>query len=288
VLAARTPTLPASIAPVLVGTGAAAGAGALHPWAALAALVGALAIQIGTNFHNDVLDFLHGADTSQRRGPKRATQAGLLTPRQVLVGAYVTFAVAAIAGVYLVARGGWPILIAGLLSIASGIAYTAHPIRLGYRGLGDLFVFIFFGVVAVVGTDYVQTGALRAAAVYASMVPGALATAILVANNLRDIDTDRAVGKRTLAVRVGPAATRVEYVLCMALAFATPAVMRWKGLIGPWFWLPWLAAPLGAVLVHTILTRRESAWLVWALKRTARLLLIVSALFAIALGGGTR
>jgi 1,4-dihydroxy-2-naphthoate octaprenyltransferase len=201
----------------------------------------------------------------------------------MLTGAYAAFGVAAIAGLYLVARGGWPILIAGLLSIASGVAYTAHPIRLGYRGLGDVFVFVFFGVVAVVGTDYVQTDALRLVALYASVVPGALATAILVANNLRDIETDRAAGKRTLAVRLGPAATRAEYVLCLGLAFATPAVMRALGLIGSWFWLPWLSAPLGAILVYTLFTRSEGPWLVWVLKRTARLLMIYSALFAIAL-----
>ncbi len=283
VLAARVATLPAAIAPVLVGTGAAAGAGAFHPWAALAALAGALAIQIGTNFHNDVLDFLHGADNAERRGPQRATQSGLLTPRQVLTGSFVAFGVAAIAGAYLVTRGGWPILIAGFLSVASGIAYTAHPIRLGYRGLGDLFVFVFFGVVAVVGTDYVQTGTLRLVALYASVVPGALATAILVANNLRDIDTDRAAGKRTLAVRLGPAATRAQYALCVAVAFAMPAVMRLEGLIGAWFWLPWLSAPLGGFLVYTIVTRSEGPWLVWVLRRTARLLMIFSALFAIAL-----
>jgi 1,4-dihydroxy-2-naphthoate polyprenyltransferase len=282
-VAARTPTLPAAIAPVLVGTGAAAGAGAFHPWAALAALAGAVAIQVGTNFHNDVLDFLHGADTTERRGPQRATQSGLLTPRQMLTGAYAAFGVAAIAGIYLVARGGWPILIGGLVSIASGMAYTAHPIRLGYRGLGDLFVFVFFGVVAVVGTDYVQTGALRLVALCASVVPGALATAILVANNLRDIDTDRAAGKRTLAVRLGRSATRVEYAVLVILAFATPAAMRLLGMIGSWFWLPWLTAPLGGFLIYTLFTRNEGQWLVWVLKRTARLLMIFSALFAIAL-----
>jgi 1,4-dihydroxy-2-naphthoate octaprenyltransferase len=271
---------------VLVGTGAAAGAGALHPLAALAALVGALAIQIGTNYHNDALDFLHGADTAQRRGPQRATQSGLLTPRQVLTGSYACFGIAALAGLYLMALRGWPILAAGALSIASAIANTPNPFRLGYRGLGDLFVFIFFGVIAVVGTDYAQTGAIRPVALLASVPVGLLATAILVANNLRDVDTDRAAGKRTLAVRLGAPATRVQYALCVLGALVIPAIMRAAGLIGPWFWLPWLAAPLMAYLVYVVYAHGEGPWLVWTLKRTARLLLIFSALLAIGLARG--
>jgi 1,4-dihydroxy-2-naphthoate octaprenyltransferase len=286
VLGARVSTLPASISPVLVGTAAAAGAGAFRPLAALAALIGAVAIQIGTNYSNDALDFLHGADTPRRRGPARVTQSGLLAPRQVLIGSYACFGVAALAGLYLVALRGWPILVAGLLSIGAGIAYTAHPFRLGYRGLGDVFVFVFFGVVAVVGTDYVQTGAVRAAAVLASCAPGLLTVAILVANNLRDIETDRAAGKRTLAVRLGLPATRVQYALCLLGALAVPGIMRAVGMVGPWFWLPWLTAPLMILLAHTVFTRTEGAWLIVVLKRTARLTLIHSALFAIALAQG--
>ncbi|MDR7419001.1 MAG: 1,4-dihydroxy-2-naphthoate polyprenyltransferase [Armatimonadota bacterium] len=285
-LAARVPTLTAAVSPVLVGTAAAAGSGAFQALPALAALAGALAIQVGTNYSNDALDFLHGADTSQRRGPARATQSGLLTARQVLLGSYACFGVAALAGLYLVALRGWPILVAGLLSIAAGVAYTANPFRLGYRGLGDVFVFVFFGVVAVAGSDYVQTGAVRGAALLASVAPGLLAVAILVANNLRDLETDRAVGKRTLAVRLGAPATRVQYALCLLGALAVPGVMRAAGMAGPWFWLPWLTAPLVAALVYTVSTRTEGAWLVWALKRTARLQLIHSALFAIALAKG--
>jgi 1,4-dihydroxy-2-naphthoate octaprenyltransferase len=280
------PTLTASVAPVLVGTAAAAGAGTFQIAPALAALLGAVAIQVGTNYNNDALDFLHGADTVQRRGPTRVTAAGLLSARQVLIGSYVCFGIAAAAGVYLIALRGWPVLVAGVLSIACAVAYTANPFRLGYRGLGDLFVFIFFGVIAVVGSDYAQTGAVRAQAVLAAIPVGLLAVAILVANNLRDIDTDRAAGKRTLAVRLGAQATRVQYALCMGASLAVPAVMRAAGLLGDWFWVPWLGAPLAGILTYVVFTRHDGASQVWALKRTARFLLVFSALLALALARG--
>lgn len=286
VLAARVPTLTAAVSPVLVGTAAAAGAGIHHPLPAFAALLGAVAIQIGTNYSNDALDFLHGADTPRRRGPTRVTASGLLSPQQVLIGSYACFGVAALAGAYLVALRGWPLLVVGLLSIGAGIAYTANPFRLGYRGLGDLFVFIFFGVVAVVGSDYVQTASVRPAAVLASIPVGLLATAILVANNLRDVDTDRAAGKRTLAVRFGVPVTRAQYALCLLGALLVPGIMRATGLAGPWFWLPWLTAPLMGLLAMDVFTRTDGPSLVLVLKRTARLLLIFSALFAIALVRG--
>jgi len=287
VLAARVPTLTAAVAPVLVGTAAAAGDGMFAPLPAFAALIAAVSIQIAANLHNDALDFLQGADTAGRLGPARATQAGLLSARQVLVGAYLCLGVAAAAGIYLVVLRGWPLLVVGLASIAAALAYTASPLRLGYRGLGDLFVFLFFGVVAVVGSDYVQSGEIRAVAVAASVPVGLLASAILVLNNLRDIDTDRAAGKRTLAVRLGPRATRAQYVFCLAGAMAAPAVMRLAGLLGPWFWLPWLAAPTMVGLVRTVLRHDAAAALVEALKRTARLLLVYGALLAASLLRGS-
>ncbi|MGQ0568069.1 MAG: 1,4-dihydroxy-2-naphthoate polyprenyltransferase [Armatimonadota bacterium] len=282
-LAARIPTLTAAVAPVLVGTAAAAGSGAYEPWPALAALVGAICIQIGANFSNDAFDFLHGADTSHRLGPARVTQSGLLSAREVLAGAYLCYGVATLAGVYLVMLRGWPLALAGVLSIAASLSYTAGPVRLGYRGLGDLFVFLFFGLIGVVGSDYVQTGSIRPQAVAAAVPVGLLTTAILIVNNLRDIETDRAAGKRTLAVRLGAASTRVEYLLCLAGALATPGVMRLTGLIGDWFWLPWLTAPLMWMLARTIRERSDAPSLNRALRRTARLLLIYSALFAISL-----
>lgn len=287
VLAARVPTLTAAVAPVMVGTAAAAGDGMFAPLPAVAALIAAVCIQIATNFHNDALDFLQGADTPHRLGPARATQAGLLSARQVLVGAYLCLGIASAAGIYLVALRGWPLLVVGLMSMAAALAYTASPLRLGYRGLGDLFVFLFFGVVAVVGSDYVQSGSIRAVAVVASVPVGLLAAAILVLNNLRDIETDRAAGKRTLAVRLGPRATRAQYVFCLAGAAAAPAAMRLAGLLGPWFWLPWLAVPTMVGLVSTVLRREDAPALVGALKRTARLLLIYGALLAAGLLRGS-
>lgn len=287
-MAARVPTLPAAVAPVLVGTAAAAGDGVFLPLPALAALAAAVLIQVGTNLHNDAADFVRGADTAQRRGPLRATQSGLLAPRQVLAGAYACFGVAAAFGLYLVALRGWPLLVAGVLSIAAAVGYTSGPWPLGYRGLGELFVFLFFGVVAVVGSDYVQTGAVRAVALAASVPVGMLSTAILVLNNLRDIDTDRAAGKRTLAVRLGRRATRWQYLGCLAVALAAPAVMRAAGLLGPLFWLPWLLAPMMAGLGRTVMREAEAPALIWALKRTALVLLVYGALLASALLAGPR
>lgn len=288
VLAARIPTLPAAVAPVLVGTAAAAGSGAFSALPAVAALVASLSIQIGTNLSNDAYDFLHGADRAVRLGPPRATASGLLSPKEVLTGAYVCYGVAALAGLYLVMLRGWPILAAGLLSVAASLAYTAGPWPLAYRGLGDLFVFIFFGIIGTVGSDFVQTGLVRPQAVWASVAVGLLTVAILVVNNLRDIETDRAAGKRTLAVRWGVRGTRLEYAGCLAGALAVPGIMRAVGVLGDRFWLPWLAVPLAGVLARTVLWRLDAPALNQALGRTARLLLLYSALLALALVlGGT-
>lgn len=218
--AIRPRTLSASIAPVLVGTALAAADGVLHLPAALAALLGALAIQIGTNLHNDFEDAARGADGPDRLGPQRATAMGWLRPRQVLAAAVASFGFALLVGVYLVARGGWPIVALGLASLVSGWAYTGGPRPLAYVGLGDLFVFAFFGVAAVVGTYYVQGLETCAAAWWLGVGVGALSTAILAVNNLRDRSSDRAAGKRTLAVRLGPGAVRAEYTLCLGVAFA--------------------------------------------------------------------
>ncbi len=280
VLAARLPTLPAAVAPVLVGTAAAAHEGRFHLLSALGALVVSLAIQIGTNFSNDAFDFLRGADTTRRLGPPRATQSGLLSARAVLMGAFLCFGLAALVGIYFVTRYGWPVLVAGLLSIGSGLAYTGGPWPLGYHGLGELFVFVFFGVVAVVGTAYVQTGGPSALALAAAVPVGLLCSAILVINNLRDIDTDRAAGKRTLAVRMGPSATRALYLCCLAAAVVAPAAMRLAGLTGRWFWLPWLALPEILYLGHLVWRGRDAPSLIAGLKRTARLHLVYGVLLA--------
>jgi 1,4-dihydroxy-2-naphthoate octaprenyltransferase len=212
-LAARPKTLPAAAAPVIVGSAAAFVDGAFQPLPALAALLAALLLQIGANLANDVFDFHKGADTQERLGPVRVTQSGMLSPEQVMGGMWVTFGLAALLGLYLAWVGGWPIILIGVASIAAAILYTGGPFPFGYYGLGDLFVFIFFGLVAVCGTYYIQVAALTPLAIWSSIPMGLLITAILVVNNLRDIDTDRQAGKRTLAVRLGTEGARWEYVL---------------------------------------------------------------------------
>jgi 1,4-dihydroxy-2-naphthoate octaprenyltransferase len=278
-VAARVPTLTASVAPVLVGTAAAVRAGHVHPLFALAALCVSVSIQAGTNLYNDALDFLRGADTPQRRGPTRVTQSGLLSSRQVLTGAYACFGLAGIVGLYFVGLYGWPVLVAGLLAIAAGLGYTGGPWPIGYHGLGELFVFLFFGVLAVVGSAYVQTGSIGLLAIAASVPVGLLATAILVLNNLRDIESDRAAGKRTLAVRIGPGATRALYICCLIGAAAAPGAMRAARLTGAWFWLPWLAVLPLASVARTVWQRPDAAALNKALKQTAELHLLFALLF---------
>ncbi len=229
VLAARPKTLPVSIGPVLVGTAVAYVEGSLRVGPALAAAFGALMLQIGSNLANDVFDFEKGADTEARIGPPRAAQLGLLSPDALKRGMFVVFALATLAGVYLSWVAGPVILAVGAISILAAIAYTGGPYPLGYHGLGDLAVFVFFGLVAVVGTTFVQTGDLPRLAWLCAIPVGALATTILVVNNLRDVDTDVAAGKRTLAVRFGRAGARAEWGALAAIAYLTP-VGLWLGL----------------------------------------------------------
>ena len=273
ILAARPRTLTAAIVPVFVGTAVAAAHGAMRPVPALAALFAAICIQIGTNFANDYHDFQRGADTHERVGPRRVTQSGLVAPRTVRAAALWTFGVAFVVGIYLAAVGGWPILVTGLASIAAGWAYTGGPWPFGYHGLGDLFVFVFFGLVATVGTTYVQMHAVPPAAWIAAVPVGALATAILAVNNLRDIATDARAGKRTLAVRLGASATRAEYVLLLVVAFAAPLVLA--AVARPWVLLPLAALPFAATPLRLVFRARGAA-----LGATARLQLVYGALLA--------
>jgi 1,4-dihydroxy-2-naphthoate octaprenyltransferase len=281
-LASRPQTLLVGIVPVVVGTAIAHGQGGFHLRAALAALLGAVAIQLGTNFANDLFDFKQGADTDERVGPPRAAQLGLLSTRALAVGMAICFAFATFVGTYLVARSGWPIVVIGVLSILSGIAYTGGPYPLGYNGLGDLFVFVFFGPVAVGGTAYVQLGALPTVALVAAVPVGALATAVLVVNNTRDEKTDVRCGKRTLVVRFGHLFGVVEYALLLLSAYVAAALIPLLDLGSPWALLPWLSAPLALRLASRI-ARDEGAALNPSLGATARLLAIFGLLFAIGL-----
>lgn len=277
-LAARPKTLPVGAAPVVVGTAAAAGAGAFQPLAAGAALLGALLIQIGTNLVNDAADFARGADGPDRLGEARAVASGLLSPRAVWVAAALAFAGAAGVGVYLVAVGGLPILLVGLAGILAGVAYTAGPFPLAYRGLGDLFAFAFFGVVAVAGTFYVQAGHVTAPVVAAGAALGALAAAVLDVNNVRDLVQDERAGKRTLAVRLGRPLARAYYAALLGAAYATIAVLAALRL-GPLGLLPLATLPLAWRLVRVVATREDGPSLNAALAGTARLLLLASALW---------
>jgi 1,4-dihydroxy-2-naphthoate octaprenyltransferase len=282
VLASRPRTLPAAIAPVLVGTALAIQAGVFYWPAALAALVVSLALQIGANFANDLGDFHRGADTPERVGPTRATSAGLISPAAMSAGMWVAFGAAAAAGLYLVVRGGWPALIVGAASILAGLAYTLGPLPLGYVGLGDLAVFLFFGLVGVVGTYYVQALDVTPLAFVAAAPVGALVTAILVVNNIRDADTDRRAGKRTLAVRFGRRGARIEYVALLVAAYATPFILLFGFRLTPWALLPLLTLPLAYQLTRTVLTVLGPA-LNKALAGTARLAVLFAALLALGL-----
>jgi 1,4-dihydroxy-2-naphthoate octaprenyltransferase len=281
VLAARPKTLPAAISPVIAGTALAAADGGFRLLPALAALAGALLLQIGSNIANDYFDYLKGADTAERIGPTRVTAGGLLPPAAVRRGMVVVFGAAVGVGLYLVVVGGWPIIAVGVASILAALAYTGGSKPYGYAGLGDLFVFLFFGVVAVAGTYYVQTLALTPAALLVSLPVGALITAVLVVNNLRDVETDRRAGKRTLAVRWGRHGARREFAALLAVAYLTPLLLLAAGR-SAWVLLPWLTVPLAWGLWQTVRRAEDGPTLNHALAGTARLGLLFS--LALALG----
>jgi len=281
-LATRPKTLPAAVAPVAVGTAVAYDHGGFAPGPALGALAVALLIQIATNYANDYFDFVHGADTEERIGPTRAVQSGLLTPGQMLAGTVVVFALAALAGAYLVTVAGWPMVWVGLASIAAGVWYTGGGRwSMGYLGLGDLFAFAFFGPVAVATAAFVQTLEWLPEAFLASLPMGFLITAILVVNNYRDVDTDRTSGKRTVAVRFGRGFSRAEWSVLVVAAFLT-APLHWRlGWEGPWVLLPLAALPLAAPPLGKLLREPDGPRLNQALAETARLLLAYGILYAI-------
>ncbi len=281
-MASRPRTLTAAIAPVAAGTGLAHMHGGFALLPALAALVAAMLIQVGTNLANDYYDYQKGGDDEGRLGPVRVTQAGLIEGRNVLRGAFLAFALSTGLGVFLALVAGWPVVVIGVACIASGIAYTAGPWPLGYHGLGDLFVFVFFGLVAVAGTSYVQVLEFRPDSLTAGVALGAASTAILVVNNLRDMETDARAGKRTLAVRIGRRWTKVQYVVLVVLtAVVPPAGMALHGW-SPWVLLSLCALPAVAGPLRLVLTYREPASLNRGLAGTARL----PGLFGVLLGLG--
>jgi 1,4-dihydroxy-2-naphthoate octaprenyltransferase len=280
-LAARPRTLAVAVGPVAVGTAVAASEGGARLLPALAALLGAMLLQLGSNFANDVFDFEKGADTDERIGPPRATQLGLLTPAEMRQGMWLVFCAAVVVGLYLVAVAGWPIVAIGLLSIAAALAYTGGPWPFGYHGLGDPMVFLFFGVIAVVGTTYVQTGACSSQALLASLPVGALATATLVVNNVRDMHTDRKTGKRTLAVRLGPRMARLEYAGLVGFAYWMLPVFLYAAERSIWIGLPLLTLPRACRLIDQVFRHGDGPSLNQALGGTAQLGLAYSLLLAV-------
>jgi 1,4-dihydroxy-2-naphthoate octaprenyltransferase len=281
-LAARPKTLPASVAPVLVGAALALHSGTVNWLAALACLLTALLLQIGANLANDYFDYFRGADAGERLGPLRVTQAGLVSPAQMRQAMVLVFGLALLPGAYLLAVGGWPVLAIGLTSILAALAYTGGPLPFGYYGLGDGFAFLFFGPVAVCGTQFVLSGNVTALGLGASLPMGWLVTAILVVNNLRDMDSDRRVNKRTLATRLGETATRWEYALLLGGAFAVPAILAAGGVARHGVWITFGALILVPRLLRTIFTQRGRP-LNAALAGTGQLTLVYAILFSIGL-----
>jgi len=280
--AARPRTLPAAIAPVLTATALAAYEGKFALLPALTCLVFALLIQIGTNFANDYYDYIHGADTAERVGPRRAVAAGLVAPATMKRVMWIVFATAFLIGLTLLKFGGWPLLIIGVASVLCGIAYTGGPYPLGYNGLGDLFVFLFFGLVAVGATFFVQAGHLTIASFEVGAAMGLLAANILVVNNYRDVETDQKAGKRTLVVRFGRSFARTQYGLSLALAFALPIVLWFQGY--PLFvFLPVVLIPLALRHQARLRTASNAPQLIGLLGDTGKLLALYSVLLSVGL-----
>ncbi len=281
-MAARPRTLPAAVAPVLVGTALAATEGTFKVLTFIAAMLGALFIQVGTNLSNDYSDARRGADTEDRLGPVRVTAGGLVPPRQVLVATYVAFGLAVAAGAYLVATAGWELLLVGAASILAGVLYTGGPRPYGYEGLGEVFVFLFFGVVAVTGSYFAQVQELTWEAFVLAVPVGLLASGILVVNNVRDLETDRRAGKRTLAVRLGRSRARGLYAAMVYLAFLC-APLPWllgSADLSAWLLLSWAALPLAVPVVRIVRSRTDGPSLNGALARTGMLQLVFCALLS--------
>jgi 1,4-dihydroxy-2-naphthoate octaprenyltransferase len=282
VLAARPKTLPAAVAPVIAGTAVAIHEGGEHWPSAILAMITALLLQIAANFANDALDFKRGADTADRLGPTRVTASGLITAEGVMRATIVTLALAVLTGLPLAIRGGWPIFVLGIAAIICAVAYTGGPFPLAYLGLGEVFVFLFFGLAAVTGTAYIQTGEVTTLALVTAIPVGALAVGILIVNNLRDIETDRVAGKKTLAVRLGKRNTQYEYGLMLVTAAATPVVMWAVGWLDFWVVITLMWWPFGVSLWNQVTSRTGRA-LNPTLGNTGRGLLIYSVALATAL-----
>jgi 1,4-dihydroxy-2-naphthoate octaprenyltransferase len=283
VMAARPKTLPLGVAPVLVGTALAGYLHIFHPLRFVAALLGAMFIQIGANLSNDYSDAHRGADTEDRLGPVRVTAGGLVPPRQVLIATYVTFGLAVLCGVYLIAVAGWQLLLIGVASIIAGVLYTGGPRPYGYEGLGEVFVFLFFGIAAVAGSYFAQVKDFSWESLVLSAPIGLIAAAVLVVNNTRDIDTDRRANKRTLAVRLGRERSRRMYVAMVLIAYPIALIPWVFGPLTAWLLLPFLTLPLAAGVIKIVTTHSDGPSLNRALAKTGQLQLFFCVLLSIGL-----
>lgn len=281
-LAARPKTLPAAVAPIVVGTAVAVREVSFVWWVALLALVTALLLQIAANFANDAIDARKGSDTADRTGPTRITAAGYVTYQQVMNATWITLMLAMCTGIPLLIRGGWPFVFLGIASLVCAVAYTGGPFPISYLGLGEIFVFLFFGLVAVTGTAYLQTGEITALSLAASIPPGAMIVGILIINNYRDREQDQQVSKRTVAVRIGARNTRIEYYVMLALTMLSAFVFWAVGWLNAWALLTVLSLPLFRTLVKQVQTLQGPA-LNQTLGLTGKTALIHSLLLGLAL-----
>lgn len=279
--AARPKTLAAALVPVLVGASLAYQADVLNVINSAVALICAILIQIGTNFANDYFDFVKGSDTEDRIGFRRATASGLITAKQMLNATILTMGLAFLLGLYLVWVAGWIVLIVGVLSLIFGILYTGGPYPLGYNGLGDLFVFIFFGIIAVMTTFYVNALEWSVSSFWASLAVGALCVNILVVNNLRDIEQDKIAGKKTLGVLFGEMSLKYEYLLMFLIAFAIPPHFYVQMNYNYWILLPFISLPIAIIFVYKIWTETDKTQLNPMLERTAQFMVLFGILFCI-------
>ena len=278
-LAARLKTLPAAMSPVILGCALAYHDGSFYFFIFAMTILAAVLIQVGANFANDVFDFQKGADRDDRLGPTRATQSGLISAEKMKKAMWQTFALAICVGSYLAFKGGWPIVWIGLASIAAGIAYTGGPYPLGYHGFGDIFVFIFFGLIAVPGTYYLQSGTVNALSLYMGIAMGMLSTAILVVNNIRDADMDKLSGKRTLAVQLGKKFSKIQYSILILIPFLLP-IYVWLNFENELsLLLTIFALPISLHLINQIFSLSGSD-LNLVLARTARFLFIFTLLLS--------
>ena len=280
VMAARPKTLPLGVAPVLVGTALAGYLHIFHPLRFIAALLGSVFIQIGANLSNDYSDARRGADTEDRLGPVRVTAGGLVPPRQVLIATYVTFGLAVLCGVYLIAVAGWQLLLIGVASIIAGVLYTGGPRPYGYEGLGEVFVFLFFGFAAVAGSYFAQVEDFSWESLVLSVPVGLIAAAVLVVNNTRDIDTDRRANKRTLAVRIGRERSRRMYAAMVLIAYPIVLIPWVFGPLSAWLLLPFLSLPLAAGVIRIVSTHSDGPSLNRALAKTGQLQLVFCVLLS--------